>query len=49
MTADKGSACVMMDKDHYKSKVVELLSTGTSFKKIDDIDERGTPNTINTW
>jgi predicted GIY-YIG superfamily endonuclease len=46
MKADKGSACVIMDKEHYKSKVGELLSTGTSFKKIDDFDERGKANTI---
>jgi hypothetical protein len=41
MKADKGSACVNMNKEYYKSKVFELLSTGTSFKKIDDIHERG--------
>ncbi|CAF4195564.1 unnamed protein product, partial [Rotaria sordida] len=46
MKADKGSVCVIMDKDHYKSKVFELLSTGTSFKKMNELDERGKPNTI---
>ncbi|CAF4206002.1 unnamed protein product [Rotaria sordida] len=46
MKADKGFACVIMDKDHYKSKVIELLLTGTSFKKMNELDERGKPNTI---
>jgi len=46
MKADKGSSCVIMDKDQYKSRVIELLSAGASFKKMDDKDERGITNTI---
>ncbi|CAF3882614.1 unnamed protein product [Adineta steineri] len=46
MKADKGSSCVVMDKEWYKTKVKELLSTGTSFTKMNDKDERGILNTI---
>ena len=46
MKADKGSSCVVMDKKWYKSKVEKLLSSGNSFIKMNDQDERGNPNTI---
>ncbi|CAF4428758.1 unnamed protein product, partial [Rotaria sp. Silwood2] len=46
MKADKGSSCVVMDKQQYKSKVHELLSTGNSFRKMDEKDKTGKTNTI---
>jgi hypothetical protein len=46
MKADKGSSCVVMDKEWYKMKVIELLPTGNSFMKISEKDERGKTNTI---
>jgi hypothetical protein len=46
MKADKGRACVLMDKQQYILKVKQLLSTGNTFKKMDNIDERGNVNTI---
>ncbi|CAF1345381.1 unnamed protein product, partial [Didymodactylos carnosus] len=46
MKADKGSSCVVMDKEQYKRKVLELLSSGNSFRKMNDKDEKDKINTI---
>ena len=46
MKADKGSSCVIMDKDSYIARVTDLLGTGTAFEKLNDKDERGNDNTI---
>ncbi|CAF4735127.1 unnamed protein product, partial [Rotaria sp. Silwood2] len=46
MKADKGASCVIMDKIVNKLKVTELLSTGGSFVKIPEKDEKGKSNTI---
>jgi predicted GIY-YIG superfamily endonuclease len=46
MKADKGSSCIVMDKKQYISKVHELLSTGNSFRKMDEKDKTGKTNTI---
>ncbi|CAF1517745.1 unnamed protein product [Didymodactylos carnosus] len=46
MKADKGSSCVVMDKEQYKQKVLELLSSGNSFRKMNDKDEKDKINAI---
>jgi hypothetical protein len=43
MKADKGSSCVIIDREQYKIKVKELLPTGEAFKKMKGIVE----NTVN--
>ena len=43
MKADKGASCVVMDKDVYKSKVAELLSTSGSFVMMAETNK---PNNI---
>ncbi|CAF3873515.1 unnamed protein product [Rotaria sp. Silwood1] len=39
MKADKGSSCIIMDKEQYIIKVKVLLSAGTAFQKIKDKDK----------
>jgi hypothetical protein len=44
--ADKGRSSVLMDKQQYILKVKQLLSTGNTFKKMNNTDEKGKTNTI---
>ncbi|CAF1119945.1 unnamed protein product, partial [Didymodactylos carnosus] len=46
MKADKGNACVVMDKEQYKQKVEELLAQGNTFTKMEDQDGKGNKITL---
>ncbi|CAF5148493.1 unnamed protein product, partial [Rotaria sp. Silwood1] len=45
MKADKGSSCIIMDKEQYIIKVKVLLSVETAFQKIKDKDKHVNQNT----
>ncbi|CAF1632405.1 unnamed protein product [Didymodactylos carnosus] len=46
MKADKGNACVVMDKEQYKQKVKELLTQGKTFTQMEEQDKKGNKITL---